>query len=719
MDFRSVLKIGCALVLGSSVPSLASDVAEPGVPNELNLFAGTATFYEAQVRTANSCRTDDGSPQQKEACRRKIAPKFPYRAHGGDRTQCGIIDDLDQIKLGTLDDMMEPTHDYHDGITLRYIQENVGANVVWLMPLFPNNMKDSIPDSCDNLGSPYAVRDYLHVSGSLSRSCISKGKGDDREDATCWASSSDLRPGYSTFDQYIDQAHQRGLKVILDVALNHFGHNYRYYDYLRGTSISDRIARNESLDGLWNYESTYDSSLVNPEILDQVDQLKQLATRDPAAQAQLNSLFQHCPTLERNYHSEMSEGEGDQLVRQFGMWRNMMDWEKARFVCNDPAYLEYSVPGFYVGSGGAHPSSGVGDNFTNNWMDVKFLFHHEMGRNGNQPPIYYPEFVRTREYMFRILNYWASRGVDGFRLDHSTDDDSGMTPNEWKYILGKVDYYNWVRKGRRNLSNSERQIFLAEEFENQVGMSYVVDVMTEGYLGDLRGRAGAVKNASFVESQLEKANRFQNRVYVLRTLETHDEPRLMENTGFDAWTGAGFWGIGAASRGTAMLLMGQEFGESWGLGFRRSDYLRGRFYGNANHRDDGAALSEFYRSMSVARRDSRNSAMVSQNVWYLRTRSNTVDERVFAQAKWDDQTGNVVFTFNNLWPVGDIHQSYYLPPDLAGKLMIDAGREYQFRDILSGERTGGCFRGSELEWDFKLDLPGHERLRWLRLEECS
>ena len=32
----------------------------------------------------------------------------------------------------------------------------------------------------------------------------------------------------------------------------------------------------------------------------------------------------------------------------------------------------------------------------------------------------------------------------------------------------------------------------------------------------------------------------------------------------------------------AMLLMGQEFGESWGLGFRRSAILPSRFYGTQN-----------------------------------------------------------------------------------------------------------------------------------------
>ena len=39
----------------------------------------------------------------------------------------------------------------------------VGANALWLMPVFPVNDEWNLPDACDNLGSPYAVRDYLHV----------------------------------------------------------------------------------------------------------------------------------------------------------------------------------------------------------------------------------------------------------------------------------------------------------------------------------------------------------------------------------------------------------------------------------------------------------------------------------------------------------------------------------------------------------------------------
>ena len=39
--------------------------------------------------------------------------------------KCSIIDDLHKIKLGTLDDLLEDTADYKQGITLRYIHDEI------------------------------------------------------------------------------------------------------------------------------------------------------------------------------------------------------------------------------------------------------------------------------------------------------------------------------------------------------------------------------------------------------------------------------------------------------------------------------------------------------------------------------------------------------------------------------------------------------------------
>lgn len=649
--------------------------------NDLNFAAGTMVLYEVQARVANACHPDVGADWQRQACRNKVAPKVVYRAQGA---SCASFSDLQQIRLGTLDDLMQGSADYRTGITLRYVSEKVGANTVWLMPPFPNNDTWSLPEGCDNLGSPYAVRDYLHVSGSLASRCIEAGK--DEHDATpCW--------GNAELDALIQQAHGRGLKVMLDLALNHFGHNYLMYDYADFTPVRERIARGENLEGLWDYAGTYEEPLLHPQLLDTLQRLEELRQASPFHQANLAALEKRCPTL-----------SGDALVRAYNIWRVALDWERQSFPC-DPVYLEYGAPGFYLGRDSWDPAQAAGDNFTNNWVDVKFLFHHENN------PSHRHEFVRQREYLFRVLNYWTSRGVDGFRLDHTTDGNSGMAPNEWKYLLSKVDYYAW-RRGQA------RPVYLAEEFGDQMGMNHVVDAMTEGYVGDMTGRGGIIKDAGRVESVLHNMDRFGGHAFVMTALETHDERRLLDGTGFDIWTGAGFFGIGAGTRSTPMLLMGQEFGEPWALSFRRSDFLRGRFVGSANYNPSGDALAAYYRTLITLRLDDRNRALYSPGYAFLRTRDgNAADPRIFAQVKWSHD-GNVVFVFHNLW-TQDVAQSYYIDPQLADTLLIRDELSYRLWDVISGQQKGPCQRGADLKWNFYVSMDAGTRAQWLRLETCN
>ena len=46
--------------------------ATPGDYMDLNLAAGTQVLYEAQVRSANACRTDTGADWQKAQCHRGV-----------------------------------------------------------------------------------------------------------------------------------------------------------------------------------------------------------------------------------------------------------------------------------------------------------------------------------------------------------------------------------------------------------------------------------------------------------------------------------------------------------------------------------------------------------------------------------------------------------------------------------------------------------------------
>lgn len=677
-----VATLGCSSTSSDDGDTQASEINAPDY-QPVNLTAGSMILYEAQVRTANACRPDVGTPDQRAACANKIAPPPLYRAEG---MSCPIQSELAKVKMGTLDDMLEDTADYKQALTVRYVKERVGANALWLMPLFPNNDRWSLPDGCDNLGSPYAVRDYFHASGLLSRACIGKQR-DEYSNEPCWANDE--------LDRLVEDAHRRGVKVLLDIALNHFGHNYLSYDLadvaLDGQGIADR---GSDLGQLWSFDRTYDDKLLRPELLDSPAALDRLVARSPKDRDLLASLRGKCSG---------SALAGDALVRSFVAYRLLLPQQRDGFVCS--GFLENQAPGFYSGRYHFVPSTGAGDNFTNDWRDVKFLYHHE----GN--PDHTWTFARNREYFFRILNYWVSRGVDGFRFDHTTDFHGGMGSNEWKYLTTKVNYYAQKR-------GQARPVYLAEEFMDQEEMNKVMDILTEGYVGDMCGRRGVTKDTAHVEGVLENMSRFHDRAFTMTAVETHDEPRLFQDTGFDAWTGAGFWGIGATTRSTPMILMGQELGARYGLGFKRSDFLRARFPGSDDAMGGAEALLSFYGRMASERLSSSNRALLSPNHWYLRTKNGErQDSRIFAQAKWSNDA-NVVFVFHNLWSQ-DVSNVYGLPEELARKLSMSDDFDYRFVDALSGQQLGACKKGYELKRDgIYVAMGSGTRAQWLRLESC-
>lgn len=676
-----LLLLGCgAAACGSRGDGSSTDENDLSAPDyaPLNLAAGSTILYEAQVRTANACHPDVGSPEQRAACAQKPAPAFIYRAEG---MSCPIRDDLAKIKMGTLDDMMENTSDFRSGITLRYVKESVGASMIWLMPLFPNNDRWSIPDACDNLGSPYAVRDYFHASGTLSRACIAQGRDEYAPDP-CW--------GNAELDKLIQDAHARGLKVMLDIALNHFGHNYLPYDTVDASVAGDRIAQGR-LGDLWNYNQTYEESLVHPQVLDRPAALDELVGRSSSDRLLLEGLRAKCAGL-----------AGDDLVRAFVSWRLALPHERERFQCG--GFLDNQVPGFYLGASHVKPSTELGDNFSNDWRDVKFLFHHE------EVGAHQWEFARNREYLFRILNYWTSRGVDGFRFDHSTDYNGGMGSNEWKYLLGKVNYYAEKR-------GQAHPVYLAEEFWDQQEMNKVVDVLTEGYVGDMVGRGGITKDTAHIEGVLENMNRFQGRAFTMTALETHDEPRLTNGTGLSPWTGAGFWGIGAATRSTPMIVMGQELGASYGIGFKRSDFIHARFPNSGDGMLGADALADYYKRMSTQRLDPSNRALLAPNHYYLRTTGGGIDSRIFAMVKWSDDL-NVMFVFHNLWEQ-DVTNAYVIPDDLAGKIGLKDDVRYRFYDVISQKQMGDCKSGGDLRRGVYVGMNAGTRAQWLRLERCQ
>lgn len=672
------------VVEAACVPALvASDLRrnaappDPGAEGTANPLATELVLYELQVRSANACHPEVGSAEQRAACAAKIAPEVTYNAEG---PQCptATLERLEEIRLGTLDDLLTDTDDYREAISLRYLADRVGVNAVWLMPPFVNNDRWDLPTPCDNLGSPYSVRDYMHIRPSLSEACIEAGL-DHETEPRCW--------GDDAFDRVLEEADARGVRVLVDIAFNHIGHNYVLYDTWGAVPVSYWLDEGSPQD-LWDFDATYDERLLDPEVLDDPDDLRRLAQVDRTVAEDLEALREACPDL-----------SGYGLVRAFGPWRIAFDDERRDWDCGALS-LEWQLPGFYVSRDQRSPARDVTDMTSGyGWNDVKFLHHHDNA-------IGQREALRVREYLFRVMNYWVARGVDGFRLDHSTDGISGLSPAFWDYVIGKTTYYA-ERRGQA------APIILTEEFHDQWGMRNVSDIMTEGYVFGMTGRSGR-PGADRVRQVLGDAHRFDGRTHVMTALETHDEVRLTDGTGFTPWTGLGRFALGAGIWSTPMLLSGQEFGEAQRLEFRRSHYLPGRFEGSPTYREDGDALVDAYGDLIRLRTSAEGAPLRSLGRRALGAAPSTDD--AFAQLKWTED-GEVWLATHNLWG-GSRQVTWLLPPETATGLGVDACAEIRFVDVLDGGVTVPCRSLADWADGVTVWLPDAPSWRWSRLEVC-
>ena len=409
-------------------------------------------------------------------------------------------------------------------------------------------------------------------------------------------------------------------------------------------------------------------------------------------------LLAKCPAL-----------EGQVLVTVYNAWRVATDVERSRFACN-VHHLEFDLPGFYLGRNSRDPSTGDSDVYAGAWRDVKFLYHHE------ENPAHFQEFARVREYLFRVMNYWSSRGVDGFRLDHTTEPSSGLGFNEWRYITSKVDYYAHKR-GQPPL------MYLAEEFHDQKNMQTVVDAMIEGYFWDIKGHKAPHKDASWAEWVLSNMHRFGDNALVVTEVESHDDGRVTNGSGYSVQVGAGMWGMGATTRSLPMLLMGQEFGETSALAFRKSDFMSSRFPSTDTYNHAADDLIDYYHSMITARLDPKNRALRGKYTEYLRIRGSSLsDPRIYAAIRWTadvDENGDpsVVLVFHNL--VTDaVEATYWLNPEVTKKIKLDPALTYKFVDATTSATSDACRLGSDIASNVHISMAADQRSRWLRIERC-
>ncbi len=252
-------------------------------------------------------------------------------------------------RYGTFADLMEPgSPDSNGKYTLEWLASQ-GKTAIWMMPPFEVSKWDQ-RHPLDDAGSPYAAKDFFSVSPELARAARGLEGQAAKEAAN------------AEFRAFKDRAGQLGIKVILDVALNHVGHNYDFAD-LFVTTDDDGKERREVRYG------DYSQVVTSPE---------QAAWVERALQDDL------------------------------------------------PDHMEYVAPWMYGSAqGDAHGASGPQDKAAGGWFewqDVAQLNHGRMRHDYTwwdvEPTA---ENLAVQEWLIRVMRFWAvDMGVDGFRLDHLT-----------------------------------------------------------------------------------------------------------------------------------------------------------------------------------------------------------------------------------------------------------------------------------------------------------
>ena len=369
------------------------------------------------------------------------------------------------------------------------------------------------------------------------------------------------------------------------------------------------------------------------------------------------------------------EREGQEGLLRYLLWREAFDEERAAMDCASPATLQAQLPGFVpdeVGDGAAS--------------------------------------LRYREWVFRVLDVWLARGVAGFRV-HGAD----RLPEEaWRYVLRKARFYQARRGG-------PDPVFVAVAARRAEAQARLFDAVDDGWRRDVtQGR----RQAPDLEALLFEARdaRLGGWAFPLPHVESALEGRAtQEGTGLDPARALALYAVGAASRGALLLAAGQEWGEPWSLRIGRSDYLRGRFSGEANWSGDGDALTAAYLDLHRVRR--AEAALRHGRRAFLRPVEGD-ESQVLAVARYLDGCGGHVMTFQRLL-ADRVAAKFAVPPALAEALCLGPGEAWRLVDLLRGRdiwaashpegRTGAAIAESGIEVSLDEQTP----VRWVRLERVG
>jgi hypothetical protein len=289
---------------------------------------------------------------------------------------------------GTFADLMASgSPDTNGNYTLEWLKAQ-GKNAIWMMPPFEHYKWPDRPD-VDDAGSPYAVSDFFSVRTELAASA----RGLDGEAAR--------EAALGEFKAFMAKARDLGIKVILDLPLNHVGHDYTFRDLFITTDAQGNEVREVR-------KNDYSQVAISDQQLATINH--RLASPNVP-----NTMDVVAPWM---YGSRAGNPWGAQ------------------------SFYDRAIGGWFE------------------WMDTAQLNH---GRRRVEPYRWVEHGEKNDQqdavidWLSRVMRYWAvDMGVDGFRLDHlaglpeevlelaanvSQADVDRHRPGETLFFLGE-DFHN-------------------------------------------------------------------------------------------------------------------------------------------------------------------------------------------------------------------------------------------------------------------------------------
>ena len=392
----------------------------------------------------------------------------------------------------TLDDFL-PEADFQGDFNpfdLPYVRNTLGFNALWLMPIFPNTRWRWDPNSWNwagnnDPGSPYAARDYWSVNP--------------------WLADDDTGPrALELLQRVVHTAHDLGLDVFLDMALNHAGRDVRY-----GQGAVDLGLCAPEQVGDWIREGRYGWCTRGSEFR---NGYAVPHYREPATDGFSPAVF--APADRLNEHQ----------------WYDAnVDWFFGDYSALGPKAGQAAAYGVWDSRGGAE--------------DERDLFYTDLAQASETRDLW--------RYFANIVPYWLDRTngeLAGIRADFA----QGLPNQLWEFIV------NTARNRRWDF------VFLAEVLDPstvQYRLNKVVDLLTTVWHGKFRD-SNVTMDELFAIFEGESAL-FGGSAVVMHNGTSHDEAGNP-----DKWAMVARHAVTAAMYGVPMVFMSQPLGLGDKLGFQ-------------------------------------------------------------------------------------------------------------------------------------------------------